>query len=293
MLSEKLERLLACLPERLTREIKRIETSNTDFEKRLYEIRVRSERVSTLNLQGRSVPLSVIISKEEISESLKRLCRGSVYAYSESLREGYISFSGGYRIGVAGKAVYEEGILIGVNEVGSLCIRIPHNIKGAGDIAVEVFEKMNARRGVLVYSRPRMGKTTILRDAAITLSLKKQYCVALVDTREELSGDFIEKGCEMDILSGYSKAEGIEIATRTLSPDLIVCDEIGGYEEAEAILSVASAGVPLLASAHADTLEEILSRGAIRILSDGKIFGAYIGVRKDANGKYIYTVDYS
>ena len=293
MLSEKLERLLACLPERLTREIKRIETSNTDFEKRLYEIRVRSERVSTLNLQGRSVPLSVVISKEEISESLKRLCRGSVYAYSESLREGYISFSGGYRIGVAGKAVYEEGILIGVNEVGSLCIRIPHNIKGAGDIAVEVFEKMNARRGVLVYSRPRMGKTTILRDAAITLSLKKQYCVALVDTREELSGDFIEKGCEMDILSGYSKAEGIEIATRTLSPDLIVCDEIGGYEEAEAILSVASAGVPLLASAHADTLEEILSRGAIRILSDAKIFGAYIGVRKDANGKYIYTVDYS
>jgi stage III sporulation protein AA len=293
MISEKLERLFDCLPERLTREIKRIEKSNTDFEKRLHEIRIRSERISTLNLQGRSIPLSVIISKEEISESLKRLCRGSVYAYSESLREGFVSFSGGYRIGVAGKAVYEDGILMGVNEVGSLCIRIPHNINGAGDIAVDTFEKMNAKRGILVYSRPRIGKTTVLRDAAITLSSKKQYCVALVDTREELSGDFIGARCEMDILSGYGKAEGIEIATRTLSPDLIVCDEIGGYEEAESILSVASAGVPLLASAHGDSLEEVLSRGAIRILADAKIFGAYIGVNKDTVGRYTYTVDYS
>lgn len=293
MLSQKLENLLSCLPERLTREIKRIEGSNFDFEKRLFEIRLRSERVATLNLQGKIIALPVYLSKEEINEALKRFCRNSVYAYSESLREGYITFFGGYRIGVAGRAVYDDGALIGVSEVSSLCIRIPHSIKGAGDIAVETFEKMGARRGILVYSRPRVGKTTILRDAAITLSGAKHYCVTLVDSREELSGDFIEKACEMDILLGYSKAEGIEIATRTLSPDLIVCDEIGGYDEAEAILSVQSAGVPLLASAHGDTLEEILSRGAIRILSENKIFGAYIGVKKDLSGKYTYTVDYS
>ncbi len=293
MFSKKLDALLSCLPERLTREIKRIESSNVDFEKRLFEIRVRSERVTTLNLQGKSITLPICLSKEEISEALKRFCRNSVYAYSESLRYGYITFSGGYRIGVAGRAVYEDGALIGVGEVSSLCIRIPHNIKGAGDIAVEVFENMGARKGILVYSRPRVGKTTILRDASITLSSKKSYCVSLVDTREELSGDFIDERCEMDILLGYSKAEGIEIATRTLSPDLIVCDEIGGYDEAEAILSVQSAGVPLLASAHGDSLEEIFSRGAIKILAENRIFGAYIGVKKDSYGKYTYTVDYS
>lgn len=294
MFSKSAEKLFLCLPSQIVREIRRLEESNANFEKNLSEIRIRAGRISSLSVNGRRIFIPISVTEEEMTETLKLFCRGSIYAYTESLREGYVSFSGGYRIGVAGRAVYEDGILVGVSDVSSLCIRIPHNVCGAGDVAVKVWKKLEGKRGILIYSKPGNGKTTMLRDTAVQLSSGRDASiVSLVDTREELSGDFIGRNCAIDVLLGYPKAEGIEIATRTLSPNVIICDEIGGYEEAEAILSVQACGVPLIASSHGDSLNEVLSRGAIKILVENRIFGAYIGVKREPSGLYTYTVDYS
>jgi stage III sporulation protein AA len=76
---------------------------------------------------------------------------------------------------------------------------------------------------------------------------------------------------------------GIEVATRTLGAQVIVCDEIGSEEDVRAILAVQSGGVPLVASAHAAGLAELLGRQTISGLHRAGIFGAYLGLCRGKN----------
>ncbi|MFA5561731.1 MAG: hypothetical protein WDA00_03745 [Eubacteriales bacterium] len=293
MFSALLHSILAVCPTKLCSEIRRVAEAYPRFEARLSELRVRAGRLASLTLDGRNVPLQVCLSAEELAGMVRTFCQGSVYAYSESLREGYISFGGGCRVGVAGRAITEDGVPVGVGEVTSLSIRIPHHVPGAGNTAVSVFRAMGCRHGLLVYSAPGVGKTTVLRDMAVQLSSgASARRVAVIDSRGELDGDCIGRGCLADVLLGYPKAEGIEIATRTLSPEVVVCDEIGGYEDAESVLALQHCGVPLIASAHADTTAGLLARSPIRLLVDSGVFGAFVGIFRGAGNRYTYRVDY-
>jgi stage III sporulation protein AA len=94
----------------------------------------------------------------------------------------------------------------------------------------------------------------------------------------------------LDILSGYPKALGIEIATRSLSAEVMICDEIGDLEEAMALVSSHNCGVPLIASAHASCVEELLSRTGIRLLHEAGIFGAYVGISRASGMNFSYKV---
>lgn len=293
MFSEKLETTLHALPIRIRQEITNTAAGYYDFENRLSEIRLRAERCCSLTIDARNIIVKARITQSELTESVKILCHGSIYAYSESLREGYVTVDGGYRIGIAGRAVTEDGIVTGIGDISSVCIRIAHNISGAGNFGVQVFRRINGKGGILIYSPPGVGKTTMLRDMAIQLSSGTDALrTAIVDCRGEIGGDFIPPECLIDILLGYPKAEGIEIATRTLSPQILFCDEIGGYDEAESIIAVQSCGVPLIATAHGSSVAEVISRPAIKILSSNGIFAAYIGVSRKNDGTYAYNADF-
>ncbi len=286
-----LDAILSLLPPSFTRELQLLFRTREGLFARLSEIRLRADRVSGLTYEGKNLALETRLRQADLETFLRRLCHDSVYAYSDTLAEGYVRLSGGYRVGVAGYAVREGGRVVGVRDVTSLSLRIPHAIRGAGDVAVETFRRLGCLSGILVYAPPGVGKTTLLRDVARTLSTgSNPLRVAVVDCRGELCGADVGAG-HLDVLEGYSKASGIEIATRTLSPEVVICDEIGDYEEADSILSVQSSGVPLIASAHGDTLEGLLSRPAMRLLDGAGVFGAYIGIKCKA-GAYTYTVDF-
>lgn len=282
-------RILSCLPPALRQLLSRMKEGQGNFLSRLSEIRLRAGHQAALLLDGGNLLLPPVLSRAELADTLAALCGGSLYAHSESLRQGYLS-AFGCRVGVAGRAVYDGGRVCGMADITSLCIRLPHAVPGAGDIAVKAFALLGGQAGLLIYSPPGGGKTTLLREFARTVSCGScARRVALVDARGELYDPAFSPGCQVDVLRAYPLAEGIEMATRTLSPELIVCDEIGSMREAEAILSVQGCGVPLVASAHAATVEELLARPPIASLVAGGAFAAYIGIMRQGN-EFFYSV---
>lgn len=248
------------------------------------EIRLRSGRRVCLTLGTRSgkrnLPLEVCFSQSELSCMLERLCDGSLYAYGESICRGYISLGDGIRVGVCGHASLEDAKIRGVYDVSSLNLRIPHRpIPLDPALVLKIKQTVARGEGVLVYSRPANGKTTLLRSLCYALSCPDGALrVVAVDSRDELCPSLEGSELSLDVLCGYPKAEGIHIATAYMNPDVIICDEIGAEDDVGAIISTQNCGVPLIASTHGEELCSTLRRPAIARLHEIGAFGLYVGV---------------
>lgn len=275
--------LLSYLPSRLSAEI-----LNTELHK-IDEIRLRAGGLSSLSSDKRNVTLNTILTQKETDNILRLMCDCSLYAFRDTINKGYITLKGGIRVGVCGRAVIEKDKITGIYDVSSLCIRIPHEIYGIGNTVSRLVR--STRTGVLVYSLPGVGKTTLLRSVISTLaSGDTPMRVAVIDTRGELSSK-LQSRLSVDLLSGYPKGEGIEIASRTLNPELIVCDEIGAdMAEISAIKAAHNCGVPLLATSHADSVSGLLRRTGISVLHEANIFGAYVGITRGSGKDYRYEI---
>ena len=229
----------------------------------------------------------MVLSGDEIAAVVRLFCAGSVYAYSECLKQGYLPLPGGCRAGIAGEFVCEGDRITGVRTVGSVVIRIARWIRGAGELAEAVFRRNGCRRGLLIFSPPGCGKTTVLRDLAVRLSCgARPLRTAIVDCRGEIAGDWLGRGACVEVLSGCGKGEGISIATRTLSPEVILVDEIGGCEDVAAIRQNESGGVPIVATVHGNDLTRLASRSPVANLIRAGLFGGYVGITRDENGGF-------
>lgn len=235
----------------------------------LSELRLRACRTASLTLfrkgECRNLPLPLALTEGELREVFSRVCGGSLYAYEESLRDGFLTVDGGIRVGVCGAAVTGDGKISSLASVTSLVFRVPHRVAHAADGVLALFYE--TRRGILLFSPPGGGKTTALRAFAERVSRGRAGLrTAVIDTRGELA--CLSRESMADILSGYPKAKGAEIAVRTLSPEVLVMDEIGA-EEVASLLSLSALGVPLVASAHAKTAEELRKSAVGALLSRG------------------------
>ena len=280
--------VLSVLPYRLLREIGGVWGG-----RRIEEIRLRRMRRVSLTLSGENLMLSTVLDGGEIDSILANMCDRSLYAFSDTISRGYISLADGVRVGVSGRAACEGERVIGVHEISSLVIRIPHPPRNCGEPICALLREFKLSRGVLIYAPPGVGKTTLLRGVIARLaSGESPLRTAVVDTRGELSFSVAGEELCLDVLSGYPRRLGIEIATRTLSAQVIVCDEIGDYEEAIALVGSHNCGVPLIATAHASSVEELLSRTGLRLLHEARIFGAYVGISRSGNMDFSYDVHY-
>ncbi len=271
-----------------------------ELKRTICEIRLRAGRPAVLVLEDGSTLFFYpngrvsriygggvcVLSCAELADCFNRLCGYSVHSNSSSIANGFISLEGGHRAGICGTAVCSDsGKITAVRDISSINIRIAGEFIGTAD---RLYESLFAggTQSVIIGGPPLSGKTTILRDLARQLSGASRGVyrrVAVVDERGEIAASYrgqpqMDIGF-CDVLSGYPKAEGIMIALRTLSPQVIICDEIGGMREVEAVCEGMNSGVDFVLSAHMGHRRELFMRTPLRHLVQSGAFSNLVMLR--------------
>ena len=237
----------------------------------LQELRLRINAPPELNLGTRRKWLTRPVMKEDILFCINTASRYSPWS-SSSISQGYLTVSGGHRIGLCGECICKEESVSGIREVSSLNIRIARDFPGIADAIV-------AKESLLILGAPGWGKTTLLRD--LSRKISQNETVSVVDQRGEVFPEGMTTGKSMDILSGCGKAEGVRMLLRSMGPQWIVLDEITAPEDMEAVIEAQGCGVKLLATAHASSIQDLHRRPAYRRLLDQGIFQTFVVLRPD------------
>ena len=241
----------------------------------LQELRLRLGQPIEIILNGKSTWLSRKTKQEDLSFVLNSASRYSPWSASTAA-QGYITATGGHRVGICGVCVMQNGVMTGVSKVTSICIRIAKDFPGVGN-------GCDVSGSVLILGPPGSGKTTLLRDLIRRRSEVSFGSVAVVDERGELfpvGADFY-KGRRTDVLTGCGKSHGIEIALRTMGPSVIAVDEITAKTDCEALLHAAWCGVDLMATAHAANVQDLLQRPIYKPLAESGLFQTVLVLARD------------
>ena len=274
LLPESLKNILSHVPE---------ETAKT-----LKEIRFRVGEPMTLNGEHiyyvtesgliTTTYLNELVKTDEkiMNEIVFSLSRRSLHTYQDMIAKGYIPLRGGCKACVAGRAVMKHGSVYSVSSFNSVNIRISRHFEGC---ARDLLKSVGDCCSYLIIGQPMSGKTTLLRELCRHYSGKdtaNPRKTAVIDERDEIAsrsfGCFVDVGTHTDVLTLYPKAIGTEIALRTLSPDIIVLDEIGTEEESKALLSGMNSGVEFIATAHGSRFDEVIRRPNIKALINAGVF---------------------
>jgi stage III sporulation protein AA len=230
---------------------------------------------------------AIQITKNEIRETMEYISNYSLYAFEEEIRQGFITISGGHRIGIAGKIIIEDDIIKGMKHISFINIRLAHQVKGCADPVLPhlINVQANGIYHTLIISPPRCGKTTLLRDIIRQLSnggpLIAGMSVGVVDERSEIGACYMgtpqnELGIRTDILDCCPKAKGMMMLIRSMSPQIIAVDEIGSKEDLDAIDYVIGCGCKLIATVHGSSIEDIKSKPTLGELVKKKLFERYV-----------------
>ncbi len=243
--------MLEFLPQKIKESLKNLNIAY------VYELRIRMNKPITVNYQGEYRYLgeygitqdkrrAICCDAAEISECVLKAGKYSVYSVEEELKKGFLTAEQGERIGIAGEYVFEKGKTHALRNYTSLCIRVPHEIKGCGR---EIYRRCMSDRvqSLLLMSPPGMGKTTILRDLGRILSEEKKSNILVCDERGEISVGDVGDTC--DIVRFSNKEHAFEAGIRAMRPEIIITDELS-LQDCAALERAIAAGIHVIASAH-------------------------------------------
>ncbi|VYU62573.1 stage III sporulation protein AA [Clostridium tertium] len=277
------EEVLKLLPLNLVDELKDTFLNNLAVQ----EIRIKANKPVIVNLSDKEIILRFIPSIDDLKQILVRISNYSLYAYEEEIRQGYITIKGGHRIGIAGECVLNKGEVRTIRNISSLNIRICHEVKGCSNEVMRYITKNNSILNTLIVSPPKCGKTTILRDIArnisngMAINNLKGKKVSIIDERSEIASCFngvpqLDIGMRTDILDNCFKKDGMIMAIRSLSPEIIICDEIGTYGEIEALNMAFNSGVNIIVTIHGYSIDDVYKRAVFKDLLENSILDRII-----------------
>jgi stage III sporulation protein AA len=314
-----LEAVQAILPPQLKR---MIELLSPEIKARLEEIRIRQHK--PLEICSQQTYFFVTANAELTSHEKKAYCptvddcrlllelltHHSIYSFEEELKRGFITIRGGHRIGLAGRTVLEKSEVKFIRDVGSFNIRIAREMHDVGQQILPKLHNIEQDRiySTLIVSLPQQGKTTLLRDLARIMSqgkgllhshaypvIQRGFKVGIVDERSEIAAcvkgvPSFDVGSRTDVMDACPKAEGIMMLIRSMSPEVIIVDEIGKAEDARAIREALFAGISVIASAHGAHFDDVCKRPALNELFKEQSFERFIFIKRNQNSQVYYHI---
>ena len=273
----------------------------------LQEIRIRQGRPLCLKKDGQTyfvtksgvlkeVKTNVFIpDRRDILSTGEVLAGYSRFAFQEEMRRGYFTIAGGHREGLCGHALVQDGAVVELRQITGLNIRCAKEVKGCAEVIFPYVVEKGRVQNTLILSPPGCGKTTLLRDL-VRLVSNAGFCVGLVDERSEIAACFggetgNDCGENTDVLDGCPKTEGILMLLRSMAPEVIAVDELGGENDLAAVFEASLCGVSVIATCHGACYADLERRKGWKEVLDKRVFDRLIFLEKDAVGKLRTVTD--
>ncbi len=277
-----MKEIFAVLPDKINSCLK--DKSNLN---KLQEIRVKVGKPLNIVLDNTETIFNYVIRREDVKAIIQKISNYSLYAFEEDIRQGYITIQGGHRVGLAGQCVIEDNSIKTIRNITSLNIRVCREIVGCSNSLMNSLVENNRVNNTLIISPPKCGKTTLLRDITRNISngisqigLKGKRTV-VIDERSEIAACYngipqMNVGMRTDVYDNCIKSEGIMMAVRGLSPEVIICDEIGTYKDMEGLMMAYNSGVSIIATLHGRNVEELYRRPVFREIVENNIINKVV-----------------
>ncbi|MFA8993873.1 stage III sporulation protein AA [Clostridioides difficile] len=287
------DEIINSLSTTIREKVEKVSNNNLNIE----EIRLRSQKPLILNANSKDYfynqktmtldlnqQNSYVVTREDVEQTFQIICKYSIHSFMDDIKKGFITLRGGHRVGLVGKAIVEDGQVKNIKHISSLNIRVSREIIGCSDkILSHIIKGKNQINNTLIISPPQCGKTTLIRDIVRNLSNGnedygfKGLKVALVDERNEIAGAYLgvpqmDVGIRTDIIETCPKDLGITMLLRSMSPNVIVTDEIGSEKEIKALYTALNGGIGLITTVHGDSIEDIQNRKELNRLLDKELF---------------------
>ena len=280
------EEILHIMPTRLRGSMESCFCAQSDIE----EIRIRVGQAPELRCADKSIWLPFQVTAADVDEMLTFISHYSIYAYEEEIRQGYLTIEGGNRIGFAGQVRMEDGQVLRMTNICFLNIRIAGERKGCAKELLPFLYEGDEFLNTLIVSKPGTGKTTFLRDCVRMLSegeaKREGKKVCIIDERSEIAACHLgipqnDVGRRTDVLDGCPKQAGMRMALRSMSPEIIAVDELGGRQDAEAVKEMILCGCKVLGTMHGEKMEHIVQSAEMEKMYQSKLFERYVFLRKN------------
>ncbi|WFD09063.1 stage III sporulation protein AA [Tepidibacter hydrothermalis] len=268
-----------------------------EFIRNIEEIRLRVNRPLIVNMNNRDYFFDIkankfcentqhlyISTREDIEHTFQLICKYSIHSFLDDIKKGFITIKGGHRVGIGGKAILDKDEIKNIKHISSLNIRVSREIKNCSkDVIKYIIKNSNEIYNTLIISPPQCGKTTLIRDLVRNISTGideykfKGIKVAVIDERNEICGSYQgipqkDVGIRTDVIESCPKDVGIMMVLRSMSPNVIVTDEIGSTKEIESLYSALNGGVSLITSVHGNGIDDIRNRKELNTLLDKELF---------------------